>query len=291
MIDTIDYKNLLAETKKRMSLEQKQIKKMSLYNFLNDNISNLIIDCRIECESKQLQEGGKIRDSFSINNIPDTNEIKKGSRLILILDDEMNLKDDESLAIVRKFVESEDKIEKGIFVIKNSDYQNFVKDFDFLLLNENSDELKLQIARTSFPLMILDNLLYTGNFLNSKNLHQINFLKIGIIISLMNEEDPELKKQFQNYHFIETNEISHAEIDFVEILELMDSERERENKPILVYCFSGQSISISLCIAYLMKSKKWSLEFATGYMMKICPNFKIPAWLYTQLQRIDLKKK
>lgn len=291
MIETIDYKNMLVETKKRISLDHKQIKKMSFYNFLNDNINNIIIDCRNDLETKQKNEGGKIRNSYDTINLPDTNELKKGSRIILILDDDKDLRTDEDLEAVRKYIEIEDKIEKGIYVVKNSDYQIFVKDYQFFLLNENSELFTSQLAQTSFPLMILDNLLYTGNFLNSKNLHQIGCLKIGTIISLLHEEDVELKKNFKNCYFIETNEQAHSEIDFNEIVDLIDLERERKNTPILVYCFSGQSISMAICIAYLMKSKKWSIEFSTGYMMKICPNFKIPAWLYSQLQRIDFNKK
>ena len=266
MIETIDFNNMLKETKKRISLDYKQIKKMSLYNFLNDNVRNIIIDCRSEYESKQNIEGGKLRDSFNIDLNLTGYESKENSRLILIIDNEKNLKTDEDLSVIRKFIENEEKIEKGIFVIFDSDYQKFVKDFDFFLLNDDSNDLKLQLSKTNFPLMILDNLLYTGNFLNSKNFHQINNLRIGSIISLLNEEDIELKKNFKNSYFIEANEQTHSEIDFLDIIDSIEIEIEKKNTPILIYCFSGQSISLAVCIAFLMKSKKWSIEFATGFI-------------------------
>jgi protein-tyrosine phosphatase len=291
-MDAIDFSNLLENTKKKINLESKQIKKISFYNYLNDNIPNIIIDCRVNFPEHQLKEGGFIRESYTIKNMPniDDSNIKPGSRIILIMDDNQDLKISEELEVVRKYITSEDKIEKGIFVIKNSDFQEFLKDYYFFTVNENSDTITKNLAETRYPLIVQDKFIYTGNFFNSKNIYQCKNLKIGSVISLLNEEDQQLKKISPNTHFFPTDEQGHSEVDFSEIIDIIDMEKEKGKTPILIYCFSGQSLSLAVCIAYLMKTKKWSLQFATGYMMKICPHFNIPAWLYTQLQRFEYQK-
>jgi hypothetical protein len=187
-------------------------------------------------------------------------------------------------------IKKDDRIEKGIFVIHYTNYKEFINNYPFFLVNDKTELITKQLASTSFPLLVLDNFIYFGNFLNSKNLYQLKSLGINSILSLLVEEDKELKKMFNNYNFLRIDEENHAEVDFIEAIDLLDAEREMNKVPILLYCFSGQSVSIAICIAYLMKYKKWSLEFSTGYMMKLCPNFKVPSWLYTQLLRLNIKK-
>jgi protein-tyrosine phosphatase len=290
-MEAIDYENMLKNMRSRASLESKPIKKMMFYNYLNDNIPSLIIDCRKDFELNKEKEGGVLINSFHLCNFSAFGVmIKSGFRLILILEDDQDLKTSEELEKIRFFIKEEDKIEKGIYYIKNSNYQEFLQNYKSFIINDNSDSLAINLAKTKFPYLILDDLIYIGNFFNSKNLHQMNCLKIKSVFSLLKEEDIELKKMLPNYHFIPIDEENHAEIDFLEIIDLIDTEILTGKNPILIYCFSGQSVSMAVCIAYLMKSKKWSLEFATAYMMKICSDLKIPTWLYTQLQRLDLRK-
>jgi hypothetical protein len=284
--ESIDINKMLERSKKRLAFESKSIKKMALYNFLNDGLANLIIDCRKDFENNIKQEGGYIRNSFHMQTIK-LNEIalKTPTRLILIMNDSNDLKTDESLDYLRAYIKEQDLID-SIYIINQDDYREFVLKCPFFLINKDSDSLKVQIASTSFPLLVIDGIIYTGNFLNSKNIYQLKELDIKCIISMLKEKDFDLHNYFLNTHHIETDEVGHGEIDFNEAIDLINSEIQASNIPILIYCFSGQSLSIALCIAYLMKTKNWSLEFSTAYMMKIQPNLKLPSWLYTQLQRL-----
>ena len=80
-------------------------------------------------------------------------------------------------------------------------------------------------------------------------------------------------------------------IEYNEIYEYINKQINNKNIPILIYCFSGQSASIAVACVFLMKYKKWSIEFSIGYMMKISPIINIPSWLFTQLQRFQENEK
>jgi len=295
-MECINFEHLLEQSKKRNALEFKQIKKLSLYNYINDGINTTIIDCRKDLIELQSKEGGYLQDiniyKYGIESNTDKLNIKTGSnsRLILIFDEDQILQSSQELFSLKDYIRKEDKIDRGIFIIKNSSYQEFLSEYNFFLKSPTTtDMLEIQLASTTFPLMIIDKFIYLGNILNSKNLNQLNKLKIKSIFSFLSEEDRDLSRVFANYHIFPVNEQNHSEIEFSEVIDLIDTEKD-VNSPILIYCFSGQSVSPAVCIAYLMKFKKWSLVFSTAYVMKICPNFKVPSWLYTQLQRIDIKK-
>ena len=283
-IESVNYENMYVNIKKKMNLDFKQIKKMLFYNYLNDNMPSLIIDCRNNFSNIQSYEGGIIRDSYNIVNFKNA-AIKNGTRIILILDKSEDFQQNSTLEELKNFIKLEDKIDQ-ICIISDINYQEFLKSFSFFLINPESDLLSIQIASTSHPLIIIENILYIGNFLNSKNLYQLKGLKIKSIISLLKEPDIELEKTFDNYYHFECDEIGHSEIEFRNILDSMLNEIELNNTPILLYCFSGQTICISVCIAFLMFYKKWSLQFATAYIMKISPFMKIPSWLNSQLQKL-----
>jgi protein tyrosine phosphatase (PTP) superfamily phosphohydrolase (DUF442 family) len=288
-IDSIDMKKLIQRNKKRLNLETKQIKKLVFYNYLNDGKPNLIIDCRKCAEENYTKDGGYLRESHNINKFnPKEILLKQDTRLILILDNPTDLKESSALENIRTFIKDCDFID-GIYTIIHDDFRNFISKNPCFIINESSENIKVQLASTSFPLQVLDGQLYVGNFLNSKNLMQLKELGIRSIISLLKEEDKELSKMFSNVYHIETDEVGHGEIDFNEAIDIIEGEIKRTNVPVLVYCFSGQTLSLALCIAYLMKTKKWALEFATAFMMKVHPNLKIPTWLYTQLQRLTFK--
>ena len=263
----INMKEMYQQTKQRMNLDSRQIKKMMLYNYINDSIETVIFDCR---------------NKENLKNFP---EIKQNSRLILILNDNENLKNSDNLKEISEKIKESDNISKGLYHIINSDYDLFLKDYPYLNIN-NLDNIHL-------PLCVLNNILYIGNFINSKNKKTLSLLKFKTIISLMKEPDKELGDLLgSNYRNFKHEESNHDEIDYNEIYDFISEEISNNNIPILIYCFSGQSGSIASAIAFLMKYKKWSIEFSIGYLMKISPTINIPSWLYTQLLRFnDYEKK
>ena len=257
----INMKEMYQQTKQRMNLESRQIKKMMLYNYINDPIETVIFDCR---------------EKENLKNFP---SIKPNSRLILILNDSENLKS-ENLKEISEKIKNNDNISKGLFHIINSDYNLFLNDYPYLNL-KNSDIINL-------PLCVLNNILYIGNFINSKNKKNLSLLKFKTIISLMKEPDKELSELYgNNYRNFKHEEINHDEIEYNEIYEYINEEINNKNTPILIYCFSGQNASVAVAASFLMKYKKWSIEFCIGYMMKISPIINIPSWLFTQLQRFQ----
>lgn len=266
-IEEINYNEMYKATKQRMSFDSKKIKQMLLYNYINDEIDNIIIDCRKDIK------------------IPAQNT-KKNFRLILILNDHENIKDSKNLESVRNYIKNEDNINKGIYHIFNTDYTQFCKDYSFY--NDNLPN----IEPFHLPLCVLNNILYIGNFINSKNKKTISLLKPKCMISFMKEQDKELQTLYGgHYRNFQHEEANHDEVEFEEVFQFIKEEIESKNTPILMYCFSGKSASVATATAFIMKYKNWPLEFSIGYMMKLSPMIQLPSWLYTQLQRINSEKK
>jgi len=119
---------------------------------------------------------------------------------------------------------------------------------------------------------------------------QLDKLGIQSIVCLAAKEDSELKKIFGNLEHFEVDEENHSEIDYLDIIDHLRSEIEHKKTPIMIYCFSGKSVSIAVTIAFLMWYKKWPLQLATGYLLKVVPNVNLPSWLFTQLSRINFKE-
>lgn len=330
---------LYKQVKMRMDLQTKSIKTISFYNFLNDGINNLIINC-INNKANSDEENSWLINSEDLSNFSFSNfnlENQYKFRLILIVENNFNIKADikdietlntisektensqknteenlkendpyeiylKNLRNLRNFIKENNNI-LSIYTINEDNFNTFKAKYPVFFLKEtsgktspkNSEKISKEIsanfqkdkilASSTFPLLIIDNLLYLGNYLNSKNKSQINALGIKSIISLLKEKDYVLKENFKDYFFFESDEINHGNMEFQEILEIVERQIKEKQVPILVYCFSGQTMSVAACIVILMKIKKWSLMLATAYMMKIIPDLKIPAWLNFQLNK------
>ncbi len=275
--------------KMRINLEYKQIKIHNFYNFLNDGLLNLTIDCRkvknddLSKEDKYLINSSDL-DNFSFDNFLN-GKINNSLRLILIIENDCEIKTQENLENLRNFIK-ECTLINSIYTINEENFINFQKRFNFYFLNKDfSSELQKNVAISNFPIMVLDEILFIGNYLNSRNKYQIDYLNIKTIISLLKEKDEILEKNFDNHHFFSCDEPNHGTINFNDIVDCVFEQINEKQTPILIYCFSGSTISLAVCITILMKFKKWSLMFSTAYMMKIIPDFKIPVWLNAQLNK------
>jgi len=140
--------------------------------------------------------------------------------------------------------------------------------------------------RIDLPLCAINDILYIGGFINSKNRQTLALLKIKTIVSLMKEPDKELTTTFgDNYRNFKHEEAKHDEIEFGDISDYVMEQIKNKNIPILMYCFSGKTSSLAAAVAVIMKYKKWPLELSLGYVMKLSPTIEIPSWLYMQLMR------
>jgi hypothetical protein len=281
-------KELYTQIKMRLEIQSKSIKFHSFYNYLNDGLKNVIIDCRLNNNNeKEKLIGIEKLNNFSSNNFNDR-KFNYKFRLILIIENDCDIKNDKNFEGLREFIKTNNNIIL-IFNINRENFSLFKNKFPIFFLREESQEMDIEriVAQSTFPLLILDNILYLGNYLNSRNKSQLNCLGVKSIISLLKEEDIILKENFENYFFIETDEVNHGNLEFYDVIEIVENQIKENNTPILIYCFSGQTLSVAASIAILMKIKKWNLMLASAYMMKIIPDFKIPNWLDYQLKKFN----
>lgn len=256
-LGSINYQELYKSMKIVHTLDSKRIKKMLFYNYINDPIESIIFDCR---------------NQNNLKNFPNT---PNNSRLILILNDNEDLKKSKDLEIVRDKIRNNEQI-SGLFHIYNTDYNDTLKTYPFLFMKNRID----------LPLCAIKDLLYIGGFINSKNKQTIEFLKIKTMVSLMKEPDKELSKAFgDNYRNFKHEEINHDEIEYGELSDYIIKQINNKQIPVLIYCFSGKTSSLAAAISVIMKYKNWPLELSMGYVMKLSPSIEIPSWLYTQLMR------
>ena len=255
----INYQNLYKSMKIIQTLDSKRIKKMLFYNYINDPIESMIFDCRA---------------NFDIKSFP---AVKNNSRLILILKDNDDIKTSPNLQSIREKIKENENI-SALFHIFNTDYNDAMKTYPFLFMKNRID----------LPLCAINDILYIGGFINSKNKQTLELLKIKTIISLMKEPDKELTSNFgDNYKNFKHEEAKHDEIEFGDLSDFVIEQINNKNIPVLIYCFSGKTSSLGAAVAVIMKYKKWPLELSLGYVLKLSPTIEIPPWLYMQLMRYN----
>ena len=255
----INYQNLYKSMKIIQTLDSKRIKKMLFYNYINDPIESMIFDCRT---------------NFDIKSFP---VLKNNSRLILILKDNDDIKTSPNLEAIREKIKENENI-TALFHIFNTDYNDALKTYPFLFMKNRID----------LPLCAINDILYIGGFINSKNKQTLELLKIKTIISLMKEPDKELTSSFgDNYKNFKHEEAKHDEIEFGDLSDFVMEQINNKNTPVLIYCFSGKTSSLGAAVAVIMKYKKWPLELSLGYVIKLSPTIEIPPWLYMQLMRYN----
>ena len=255
----INYQNLYKSMKIIHTLDSKRIKKMLFYNYINDPIESIIFDCRA---------------NINIQSFP---KVPNNSRLILILKDNDDIKTSSNLEPIRQKIQENENI-SALFHIFNTDYNDTLKTYPFLFMKNRID----------LPLCAINDILYIGGFINSKNKQTLELLKIKTIVSLMKEPDKELTASFgDNYRNFRHEEAKHDEIEFGDLSDFVIEQINNKNTPVLIYCFSGKTSSLGAAVAVIMKYKKWPLELSLGYVMKLSPTIEIPPWIYMQLMRYN----
>lgn len=254
-LGAINYQELYKSMKMVHSLESRRIKKLLFYNYVNDSIESIIVDTR--------------------NNNTILPSIPNSARLIIILNDNEDLKTSPRLESLRQSLKTNESI-SGLFHIFTSDFNDVMKTYPFLLMK----------GLIKLPLCVLNDIFYVGGFINSKNKQTISYLNIKTMISLMRDPDKELTMTFgDNYRNFQHEESKHDEIEFSEISDFFFEQINHGKFPILLYCFSGNTSCLAAAVIIVMKYKKWPLDLSIGYVLKLSPTIEMPTWLYTQLQR------
>ena len=266
----IDMRQMYKNMKCVLNFESKKIKKLMLYNYLNDEINSIFYDT---VGKDNFDELDKV-----INSSPP-------SRLLLLLPPNASLLSPSLLRLRETIKKNHEKI-LSLHHIFLSDFADFTAEFPFFKDKISQNHIRL-------PLCVLSKILFLGNFVNGKNKKNLEMLHVRSVVSLMAERDKELDAAFgdkyRNFRFVEKN---HDEIEFGEVSEWMMEAVNNNDTPILIYDFVGKGVSSSACAAFLMDYKKWPMELCIGYMMKLSSQINnIQPFLYMQLQRYEEKRK
>ncbi len=276
-IQEINFKKLYDATKQRITYETKPIKKLLFYNYINDDINTLIVDCR------------NTPINYPSINTSDNKVAKIAYRIIFIVRDNANIKTDSELESARNYLRDHDELTLGIFTIFETNYKEFIVDYPFMS-DVNYSSIS-NYCNFHLPICVLNKIIYVGGFINSKNKKNLSLLGIKTVVSIMGENDKELSDMFgENYRNFENDESIHDEVEFTDITDFIMEQISKNQTPVLVYCFSGKSSSLAAIAAFLMVFKKWPLQFAVGYVLKLSPSLDMPSWLFTQLARWDSNK-
>ena len=280
-----------------MTYQIKKIKELTLYNLINDTKPYFIIDYRFfytseeeknkEDDQKSIRSEVIRKEEFDINYKCITLK-NMSTRIILIVNDEETLKieKNEEYELLRQFITLNLNNISKVYSIEDTDYLDFKSFYPFYFVNYKTDQNEILLSKTHFPLCLLDGILFCGSFMNSRNLKQLRALGIKSIIGLT-EPDDNLKNEFKEgvVSYYTVKEDLKGEVEFSEIVKQFNLEMDEDCYPVFVYCFSGKTLCIAACIAILMKYKKLNLMAATAIVMKVVPDYNLPTWLYSQLQR------
>ncbi len=115
---------------------------------------------------------------------------------------------------------------------------------------------------------IIDNI-YLGSAFNASNLLQLNNQNIKCIVNVTSEisnyyENYNEDFDYYNYNVLDSNMDSIHSI-FAPVMDVLEKNKD---KNILVHCFMGSSRSAVIVLLYLIKVKKFSLEYALEYLKK-----------------------
>lgn len=298
----INIKQLYNQTKKIMTLKTKFITTTKLYNILNDNSPYKIVDIRQESEGKPVISSENIKNevtsfcgscvsslysvqstqiTVNIHNCLSNQISKPNTRLVLIV-----LKDFivENNLEVKKYIQLYQDFISDIYLCVDSVFYSFLSRFSFYTNNTT-----INVSNTSFPLCIIEDVLYIGNYIQARSPLLLNALHIKSAIGIISH-DQNLVSQYGNemISFFPVDEEKKEEVDFKEVHLQFEEYCLSKQSPVLLFCFTGKSLSLACCIYIIMMYKKVNLLGATAYIMSIIPGFKLSPWLYSQLQRVKV---
>eukprot|EP01080_Neovahlkampfia_damariscottae_P009340 gene9340-1427_t len=133
------------------------------------------------------------------------------------------------------------------------------------------------------------NFLYLGNAQNSISNEQLKELNIKLILNTAKECKNYFKSEFiyKKFSFID-EEFEDIFKFFDEAFEFIEMGR-RNNQGILVHCFMGMSRSAAICIAYLMKYQRISLNESYNFVKKKRPIIEINIGFMEQLKNYEIE--
>nr|XP_043624316.1 protein-tyrosine-phosphatase IBR5 [Erigeron canadensis] len=142
---------------------------------------------------------------------------------------------------------------------------------------------KTLITVSAFPSEILPEFLYLGSYDNASRSELLKTIGITRVLNTV----PACQNLYKNsftYHCL-TDSPTIAFDNAVEYLE----QCEKENARVLVHCMSGKNRSPAVVMAYLMKSRRWTLDQSYQWVKERRPPVDVNPDVMKQLQEYAQK--
>jgi len=136
---------------------------------------------------------------------------------------------------------------------------------------------------------IIPKQLFLGNVLNVNRLSWLNQKNIQTIVCVANKEDVTIREEIRScktVHQFELVDNLTQELDFDSVIALIEDALKQG--AVLVNCAVGLSRSPAFVIAYLMKTKKMSLNMAYQTVKRARPKINPNGSFMRQLQEYEV---
>eukprot|EP01084_Bolivina_argentea_P169719 294181_1 len=268
-----------------IDVSYKQIGMFGLYNILQQDIALYDIRTKEQFEISHIKHAVNISDPFKLKQF-ESNRYMSFS-IVIYGDNQSNSKD--RLNYLYQMAASNDK-ENKLFVFDGI-FNDFYNKYTFLCVDEESK----QESFIEYPSMLLDQL-FIGDAYMAQNNEIITNLQITHIVNVTASAltsfqlNKNIAKKLIYYQIKIDDAAAENIIDYFDkVCEFIDNvinEKGKWNK-VLVHCMLGISRSSTICIAYLMKSKNYSLDDAYLLLKKARPRIKPNAGFWEQLTKYE----
>lgn len=147
-----------------------------------------------------------------------------------------------------------------------SGYESFQQALPFMCTTKELTIRRDHKEITVYPSLILENQLYLGRGEQATNAKIVSDLKLTHVINIGSEHASPFTDRIQYLNIkLDDNPSSDLKIYFLKACQFLSDALSTGGR-ILVHCNLGVSRSSTIVIAYLMKSKQWTLKVAHDYV-------------------------
>ena len=293
----------------------KLITATNLYNFTQDGMHLVLIDCR----SRSQFISGFVRKSYNFNlsseDLSDVHNVynyidrveenaqtdeekyktKKVRRIVLITENEEGIDTGAKEFLDRTSLS--DRFDKKFMI--NTKFEEFKKKYPFLMISVPADEseksfeemqkyiidnkeMDLLYANSSFPLEVIENKIFLGKDFhnNSKKLKDDLGIKFSVTINLSEENHNQIVREENNSNFLKININKDKIIDFDQ---LIDEINVIANEEKILFHGSDYDLCSAFIIAWIMRTLGLGINVASMKVFLVIGNTEVDRLIYNQL--------
>lgn len=147
-----------------------------------------------------------------------------------------------------------------------SGYESFQQAWPFMCTAKELDIWRDHKEITPYPSLILENQLYLGRGVQATNEKIVSDLKLTHVVNIGSEHASPFTDRIQYLNIkLDDNPSSDLKLYFSKAYQFIDDAFSAGGR-ILVHCNLGVSRSSTVVIAYLMKSREWTLKVAHDFV-------------------------